>query len=162
MVTNRGLLARQGIAAVEFALVLPLLLMFIIGIWEVGRIIEIQQVLTNAAREGGRQASTGQIDGAGVASVVQNYSKNEGYPSSNVQVTVRNAGFPGNPAPPDNNPKNATDLDQLQITVTIPFKDVRWINLTLVTSDTSLVWTQVVWCSMKDLAYQIPAPPSGS
>ena len=38
--------------AVEAAFVLPLALIFLFGTWEVGRIIELNQILYNAAREG--------------------------------------------------------------------------------------------------------------
>ncbi len=49
---------RQGAAAVETALVLPLALLFMFGIMEYGRFVMTQQVLTNAAREGCRYAIT--------------------------------------------------------------------------------------------------------
>ena len=45
---------RSGIAAVEMAAVLPAVLILLMGILEVGRLIEMQQVLTNATREGAR------------------------------------------------------------------------------------------------------------
>ncbi|WP_210480637.1 TadE/TadG family type IV pilus assembly protein [Naasia sp. SYSU D00948] len=44
----------RGAAAIEFALVLPLLLLLILGILEFGRIYNIQISLSNAAREGAR------------------------------------------------------------------------------------------------------------
>jgi Flp pilus assembly protein TadG len=49
---------RRGTAVVEAALVLPVCLMFLFGIMEYGRYIMMQQVLTNAAREGCRYAVT--------------------------------------------------------------------------------------------------------
>jgi Flp pilus assembly protein TadG len=60
---------RRGIAAVELALLLPFLLMLLLGTWEVGRMLQIQQSLTNAAREGGRQASTGLLTNSQVEQV---------------------------------------------------------------------------------------------
>jgi Flp pilus assembly protein TadG len=39
---------------------LPLILSIVAGLWEVGRVVEVQQLLANAAREAGRQAATGQ------------------------------------------------------------------------------------------------------
>src|SRR5580693_4919638 len=51
---------RDGAAAVECALCLPLLVLVLFGLWEVGRFTEVQQVLCNAAREGARDASLGQ------------------------------------------------------------------------------------------------------
>ena len=51
---------RRGAAAVEFAVCLPLMLLILTGLWEVGRITEVQQVIWNAAREAARDASLGQ------------------------------------------------------------------------------------------------------
>jgi hypothetical protein len=47
---------RAGAAAVEFALVLPLLVVFLFGIIDFGRVWQRQQVITDAAREGARRA----------------------------------------------------------------------------------------------------------
>lgn len=44
----------RGAAAVEFALVLPLLVMLFAGIAELGRIYYLQAMLSGAAREGAR------------------------------------------------------------------------------------------------------------
>ena len=44
----------RGAAAIEFALVLPILLILILGIFEFGRVFSIQVSLSNAAREGAR------------------------------------------------------------------------------------------------------------
>jgi Flp pilus assembly protein TadG len=52
--------SRPGTAAVEFAFCFAFILLPVMaGMWEVGRIVEIQQVAFNAAREGSRSASTG-------------------------------------------------------------------------------------------------------
>jgi len=53
----------RGQAVVEFALVLPLILILMISVWEFARAWNIQQVLTDAAREGARVAVVG--NGAG-------------------------------------------------------------------------------------------------
>src|SRR5206468_2029837 len=47
---------RGAAAAVEFALVAPVLLLFVLGIIEFGRLMMVEQILTNAAREGARRA----------------------------------------------------------------------------------------------------------
>lgn len=44
----------RGAAAVEFALVLPVLLLVVIGIIEFGRAYQVQTILSNAARDGVR------------------------------------------------------------------------------------------------------------
>jgi len=52
----------RGAAAVEFALVLPLLLLIVFGIIDFGRALNAQITLTQAAREGARLAALGQPD----------------------------------------------------------------------------------------------------
>ena len=42
---------------VEFALVLPIFVLFMVGIVEFSRVLMVQQVITNAAREGARAGS---------------------------------------------------------------------------------------------------------
>lgn len=53
---------RPGTAAVEFAAVLTFVLVpMMIGLWEMGRVVQVQQIVANSAREGARlaaQAST--------------------------------------------------------------------------------------------------------
>jgi Flp pilus assembly protein TadG len=51
--TAKGL-NKRGQALAEFALVMPLVLLFIAGIVEMGRAWNIKQVVTDAAREGAR------------------------------------------------------------------------------------------------------------
>jgi Flp pilus assembly protein TadG len=46
----------QGAELIEFALILPLLLVIIAGIWDFGRAYRTYQAITNAAREGARLA----------------------------------------------------------------------------------------------------------
>lgn len=49
---------RPGTAAVEFAAVLTFVLVpLMIGLWEMGRTVHVQQVVANAAREGARLAA---------------------------------------------------------------------------------------------------------
>ena len=58
----------RGAAAVEFALLLPLLLLLVFGIIDFGRALNAQITLTQAAREGARVAALGQ---SGVTSRAQ-------------------------------------------------------------------------------------------
>lgn len=48
---------RSGQATVEFALVMPILMLIMIGIFEFGRAWNTQQAITDAAREGARKAA---------------------------------------------------------------------------------------------------------
>jgi Flp pilus assembly protein TadG len=50
----RGRNAERGSAAVEFAMVVPLLIVMVLGIAEFGRIYHVQTTISGAAREGVR------------------------------------------------------------------------------------------------------------
>ena len=150
---------RSGVAAVEFVVVLPLIVLLLVGLWEAGRLIEVSQIMNNAAREGARQAATGQKTVAQVQQAVINYLQAAGLPTANAVVQVQNLGFPGNPPPPDNNPINATQLDEMQVTCTLPLEDVRWIALYLVTDTNTQLTGQAVWCSLKDIPYPAVSYP---
>lgn len=51
---------RKGAAVVEFAVVLPLFVLLTLGMLELGRMTNVQQVLVNASREGARMAAKGE------------------------------------------------------------------------------------------------------
>lgn len=150
---------RPATAAVEFVVILPFVVMLLLGMWEGGRLIEIEQILNNAAREGARQAASGQMNYSQVQNVVTNYLTNAGVPTGNVSVTIRNLGFPGNPPPPDNNPQDATQLDQLQVSISMPFNDVRWTTLSLVTNSGTQLNATAIWSSLKDIPYPAVSYP---
>ncbi len=69
----RRLQSERGAAAVEFALVVPLLLILLLGIVEFGRVFNTQLQLTHAARESVRvmaiQKQPAAARSAGIASV---------------------------------------------------------------------------------------------
>ena len=46
--------SQKGVAAMEFAIVLPILILLILGIFEFGLVLYNQQMITNASREGAR------------------------------------------------------------------------------------------------------------
>jgi Flp pilus assembly protein TadG len=57
---RRGAGSDRGAAAVEFALLLPLLVLIVFGVIDFGRAINAQITLTQAAREGARALALGQ------------------------------------------------------------------------------------------------------
>ena len=137
---------RKGVAAVEFAVVMPVMALLIVGLWEVGRMVEVQQFLVNGCREGARQASTGVKTTAQVQQVVVSYLQQKGLTSvttSNVTVTsVSNTGI--------TDPTAATQLDQFRVSVSIPFSSVRWIALNQITTAKNLN-ASADWYSMRDI-----------
>jgi Flp pilus assembly protein TadG len=138
---------RRGTATVEAALMLPLALTLMLGTWEVGRMVEVSQILTNAAREGGRGASTGQYTNSQVQQIVLNYLKNAGLPSTSAMVAVSDL------TTPNTDCTLAAELDQLQITVSIPFKNVRWSAATLVTNANTTLSAKTIFYSNNNQSY---------
>ena len=64
--THRAARREGGAAALEFALVIPVLLLLVFGIIEFGFMFQAQLALTHAAREGARLAAVGKYDDASV------------------------------------------------------------------------------------------------
>lgn len=123
---------RRGAVAVEFAILLPLMFLFLMGIWEVGRMINIRQTLMCAAREAGRQAAIGMPENE-LPDVVLNCLSRAGLETDNVQV-----GIDADATLPDGDETYA-------LTVSIPFEDVRWLVASLFTSPSDLITVQSVW-----------------
>lgn len=104
---------RNGIAAVEFAIVAPIFFMVVIGIIEIGRAIMVQQVLINASRVGARQAVTLSGSHASTVSAVTEYAQGVGIPS--VAVTVS----------PD--PATAAAGQPITVTAGVNYASVSWL-----------------------------------
>ena len=90
---------RLGAAAVEF-----------------GRMVMIQQVITNASREGARKAVLDGATSSNVKSSVVTYMSNGGVTIATSNVTV-------NPT----DPSTATAGSPVTITVSVPFSQVSWL-----------------------------------
>jgi Flp pilus assembly protein TadG len=142
---------RKATAAVEFAVILPVLLIFLTGAWEVGRMLQVQNLLDNAVRDGARQASTGNMTASQVQTYVAQTLNNNGLPSITASdVTVTNLTTAGL------DPASANQLDKLQVAISIPFDSVRWILLNKVTNVTNLT-SSAVWFSMRDVPLAVNA-----
>ena len=63
----------KGSAMVEAAITIPLLLVLMVGIFEVGRAYQTWQVLTNAAREGARMSITPSSTPANTTALIRQY-----------------------------------------------------------------------------------------
>jgi Flp pilus assembly protein TadG len=137
---------RRATAAVEFALLSPVLLTLLLGVWEVGRLVQVQQIVDNAAREGARQAARGDLHSGTtnpqVETEVQNYLQNYKLSLTGVQITVTNV------------TQNKTDvfganpLDQVDCTVKYPFNNVRWLAINLFVPNNSTLNASADWRNM--------------
>ncbi len=98
---------RRGAAVVEFAAVAPVLFLLIFGMIEFGRMVMVQQVLTNASREGAR---------VGIL---------EGTTQSEIKKTVKDYLAAANIKEPDID--SVFDGDRLSVTVSVNFDQVTWL-----------------------------------
>jgi len=105
---------RRGAAAVEFALVAPLFFLLLLGMIEVGRAIMVQQILTNASREGARRAVLDGATDSEVTTSVTTYLTNASLPAATVTF-------------PQGNPQDAGFGDPVEVQVVIPFSQVSWV-----------------------------------
>jgi Flp pilus assembly protein TadG len=87
--TMQRLRNERGAALLETAITLPIILMISVGIFEFGRAYQVQQVLTNAAREGARVAVLADYTDAQVTTVVRTYLTDGGLTAVN-PVILRN------------------------------------------------------------------------
>jgi Flp pilus assembly protein TadG len=132
---------RRGAAAVEFAFVAPLLMLLTFGMVDVGRAVMVQNLLTNAARDGARAAV---LDGATVANVeqqVKDYLAASTVPGVTVAITP--------------SPLTSANLgDPVSVTVEIPFDSVSWLPSSWFFGGATLRSTVV----MRREVYSDPAP----
>jgi Flp pilus assembly protein TadG len=147
--------ARRGVVAVEAALVLTFVVPIMLGVWQVGRMVEMSRILQDAASEGARIAAGGYSNGttvtvAVVQTTVQNYLTAAGFPSaavSGAQISVTNLS-----SDPWTDPCNALPLDPFSVTVTIPsgtaFKSLCWVASTI--TGVNQLSATVHWLSAND------------
>jgi Flp pilus assembly protein TadG len=78
---------------VEFAVLIPVVLVLLLGILEMGRLMEVQQTLTCAARAGARQAARLSAEEDAAATVIEAYLGQCGVTDCEIDV----AAPPGQP-----------------------------------------------------------------
>lgn len=109
---------RRGVAAVEFAVVLPLFLLLLAGIIEFGQAFRIQHTLSSASRLGARSAV---VNGATTSQVVENVknrcTKTLGVNDGNINVEVSMNGSSGAEI------GTAEKGDEVSVTVSIPYSE---------------------------------------
>ena len=107
---------RKGVAAVEFAVVAPLFFLLVFGMIEFGRAVMVQQIITNASREGARLAVLDGSTGTEVKTSVVNYLQKAAITVTADKVTVT-----------PTEPSAAGYGDPVTVNVSIPFSQVSWL-----------------------------------
>lgn len=149
-------ISRRGIVATEAAIVMPFLIITMFGVWEVGRLIQVNQIVVNSAREGARLAAGAYVNGTPVTSpmvtqAVRDYMQASGLPAAaynGATITLTCLA-----SPTWVNPSDALPLDRFQVTVTIPtgaaFNSMSWSLVTRITPVNQMSVT-VNWVSCTD------------
>jgi len=87
----------RGQSLVEFALVLPLLILILLGVFDLGRAFNAYIVITNAAREGAYYGSLNPLDSNGIIARVINETQDSGIAVTADDITVSSSGVKGSP-----------------------------------------------------------------
>jgi len=182
MTSSRGVNARRrGGSAIEYAACLPLMLMVLTGLWQVGRITEVQEVMWNSTREAARDASLGQdnlqtiatnlltyLQGADktafptghstsmISPVVSLPANTYGYTcwdnTTNKELFTMTFADLTNTTADD--PTDMSQLDVYQIGVQVPYSSIELNSIIPVAGTTRLTVT-VSWASLVDSPFTI-------
>ncbi len=171
----------------EFALCLPLMMMMLTGLWEVGRIVQVQIVMTNSAHKAARDASLAQSSLLTVANSAQVYLQGaaptafgSGHTTSMISPVVT---LPANTTgytcwdstanrelftitftdltnTSANDPTLMSQLDVFQIGIQAPYNTISVSSIIPVPGTTRLYAT-VTWASLQDSPFSIaPSLPA--
>lgn len=173
--------SRHGMAAVEFAVCFPVLLGLLLGVWEVGRVTEVTQVMWNSAREAARDCSLGQDNLSTVANNLLAYLQSaepsafgQGHSTSVIAPVVT---LPANTTgytcwdntknrelftitftdlttPTITDPTAMAQLDRYALGVQVPYASIGWVPVAQITGMTRVSVT-VDWASMVDSPFSI-------
>lgn len=106
--------ARAGAAAVEFAFVAPVFFVIVLAVFEFGRAMMVQAILTSAAERGARTGAMSGAQTSDVTSTVSSFLTNSGINGATTIVT---------PSPPS----SAYPGQTINVTVSVPYASVSWI-----------------------------------
>jgi len=122
---------RLGAVAVEFAIVAPMLLSIVVGLIELSRVYDAQNMLEAAAREGARFAAMDRSDmdlqgltaNQKMEQDVTNFLASSGIPASAIDVTIRDAEDPTLGFDLDD---PANDLRLFEVQVEVSYSEVSY------------------------------------
>jgi Flp pilus assembly protein TadG len=121
---------RRGTAAAEFAIIGPIVVMLVLGMIEFSRLMMVEEVLTNAAREGCRQAV---LTGATTSDA-----------TSTVDTYLSGAGISGYTTTVSPDPSTAQAGTAITVQITVPYSSVTWLPTPIFLGGTTLTATVIM------------------
>jgi Flp pilus assembly protein TadG len=109
---------RRGAVTVEFALVVPIFFLLVLGIIEFGRAMMVGEMVNNAARAGCRGGVLAGRSNSDVASAAASSLTGSGI--ANYTCTVKVNGVVANAS-------TAQTGDAVAVTITVPYSQVSWL-----------------------------------
>jgi Flp pilus assembly protein TadG len=132
---SAGRATRRGAAAVEFAVVAPLLFTLILGSIEFGRVLMVGQLATNAARAGCRQGTMNGTTTDTIKSTVSTALTAGGVSGVSTSVTVNDQNVDAS---------TAVTGDKITVQVTVSLSQNQWLPTPLFIHGGSAVVTSVM------------------
>ena len=110
---------RRGAAMVEFAVVVPVMLLFVLGMVEISRAIMVTDMLAFAARHGARQAVLGSSTTSSVQTSVGQVLTDAGIRGATVTVLVNGA---------NTDVSNSKTGDAITVRTSVAYANVTWLS----------------------------------
>jgi Flp pilus assembly protein TadG len=129
-VSGHVIVGRKGATTVEFAIVAPVFLLLIFGIFEFGRVFMVTQLLTEAARKSARVAIVEGTTSDQIKAAATNSLSIVGIKSESIGISV-------NDAPLDTvDPRNFPAFTEITVVVSVPASKVSWLPATVFVTGT--------------------------
>jgi Flp pilus assembly protein TadG len=113
--------ARAGIAALEMAIIAPILVFVTLGMLELARGMMVKETLTDAARKGCRAGILASGTNAAVIADINTVLTNNSIPTADVTITIMVNGVVADVS-------TSTPGSQISVKVAVPIADVAWVT----------------------------------
>jgi Flp pilus assembly protein TadG len=120
-VRGRAAAARRGTATLEFAIIVPFLVLVSMAMIEVTRAVQVKDVLTDAVRSGCRLAIQPGTSNATIQANVNQIVGNAGISTSRITTTIQVNGKTVDAS-------TAVKGDQISVKVSVPVDSVGWVT----------------------------------
>jgi Flp pilus assembly protein TadG len=112
---------RVGTAAVEFALVAPIMFLFFLGIFELGRTFMVMELMTEAARVGCRKGIIEGTSSQQIQDAVTTFLNNSGINSQQVSISINDSSANTIEA------KDTPAYTEITVVVSVPVSKISWV-----------------------------------